>query len=74
MGKYILGCGGLLLVGIIILAIIVGTSWAGSYNRLVSQSQGVNSTWAEVENQYQRRSDLIGNLVSTVQGAANFEK
>ena len=74
MGKYILGCLGLLIVGIIILAIIVGASWADSYNKLVSQSQGVNQAWAEVENQYQRRSDLIPNLVSTVSGAANFEK
>jgi LemA protein len=74
MGKYILGCLGLLIVGIIILAIIVGVSWAGSYNNLVAQSQGVNQAWAEVENQYQRRSDLIPNLVSTVSGAANFEK
>jgi LemA protein len=74
MGKYILGCLGLLIVGIIILAIIVGASWADSYNKLVSQSQDVNQAWAEVENQYQRRSDLIPNLVSTVSGAANFEK
>jgi len=74
MGKYILGCLGLLVVGLIILAIIVGSSYAGSYNSLVHQSQAVDSTWAEVQNQYQRRSDLIGNLVSTVQGAADFEK
>ena len=74
MGKYILGCLGLLIVGIIILAIIVGASWADSYNKLVTQSQAVNQAWAEVENQYQRRSDLIPNLVSTVSGAANFEK
>ncbi len=74
MGKYILGCLGLLIVGIIILAIIVGASWADSHNKLVKQSQGVDSTWAEVQNQYQRRSQLIPNLVATVSGAANFEK
>jgi LemA protein len=74
MGKYILGCLGLLIVGIIILAIIVGASWADSYNKLVKQSQGVDQGWSEVQNQYQRRSDLIPNLVSTVSGAANFEK
>ncbi|HEX4138834.1 MAG TPA: LemA family protein [Candidatus Methylacidiphilales bacterium] len=74
MGKYILGCLGLLIVGIIILAIIVGANWAGSYNALVKQSQAVDSTWAEVQNQYQRRAQLIPNLVATVSGAANFEK
>jgi LemA protein len=74
MGKYILGCLGLLIVGIIILAIIVGASWADSYNKLVSGSQNVDSKWADVQNYYQRRADLIPNLVATVSGAANFEK
>jgi len=74
MGKYILGCGALLVIGIIILVVIVGAMWADSYNKLVSGSQNVDSKWAEVENQYQRRADLIPNLVSTVSGAANFEK
>jgi LemA protein len=74
MGKYILGCLGLLIVAVIILAIIIGASWADSYNKLVKQSQGVDSSWAEVQNQYQRRSQLIPNLVATVSGAANFEK
>ncbi len=46
----------------------------GSYNRLVALSQDVDSKWAEVQTQYQRRSDLIPNLVNTVAGAANFEK
>lgn len=74
MGKYLLGCGAVLIIGIIILAIVVGASWADSYNKLVGLSQGVDSKWAEVQNQYQRRADLIPNLVSTVSGAANFEK
>jgi LemA protein len=74
MGKYILGCLGLLLVGIIILAVVVGASWADSYNKLVSGSQNVDSKWADVQNYYQRRADLIPNLVATVSGAANFEK
>jgi LemA protein len=74
MGKYILGCLGLLVVGIIVLAVIVGLGWAGSYNRLVGLQQNVDSKWAEVQNQYQRRADLIPNLVNTVSGAANFEK
>ena len=74
MAKYLLGCLGLLIVAIIILVVVGGAIWADSYNKLVSLNQGVNSTWAEVENQYQRRSDLIPNLVQTVSGAANFEK
>jgi LemA protein len=44
------------------------------YNTLVSLEEGVTSAWSQVENQYQRRADLIPNLVSTVQGAADFEK
>jgi LemA protein len=74
MGKYLLGCAGLLIIGIILLVIVVGAMWADSYNKLVSGKQGVDAAWAEVENQYQRRSDLVPNLVNTVSGAANFEK
>src|SRR5580658_2110768 len=44
------------------------------YNRLVSLQQEVEKQWAQVQNVYQRRADLIPNLVSTVAGAANFEK
>ena len=43
-------------------------------NSLVSKEEGVESAWAQVENQYQRRADLIPNLVNTVRGAANFEQ
>lgn len=74
MGKYVLGCLGVAVIGIIILAVIVGVTWAGTYNKLVSSKQAVDAQWAEVENQYQRRADLIPNLVQTVSGAANFEK
>lgn len=74
MGKYILGCAGLAVIGIIVLAVILFVYGAGSYNSLVSLRQGVDAKWAEVENQYQRRADLIPNLVRTVSGAANFEK
>lgn len=70
MKKYALGCGGL----IVLLVIILGMSGCGTYNRLVGLSQNVDSKWAQVQNVYQRRLDLIPNLVSTVQGAANFEK
>src|SRR6266478_4099952 len=55
----------------ILLLVVMG---ATSYNRLVGLSQGVEKQWAQVENVYQRRADLIPNLVATVSGAANFEK
>jgi len=70
MAKYALGCFGLLVVAIVILLI----GGCGSYNGLVRLSQDVNAKWADVQTQYQRRADLIPNLVSTVSGAANFEK
>jgi LemA protein len=72
MKKIAIGCGVLALLGIIGLVIIVIAG--GSYNRLVRLSQGVNSAWAQVQNVYQRRADLVPNLVATVSGAANFEK
>ena len=46
----------------------------GSYNGLVNRQQATNAQWAQVQNVYQRRADLVPNLVSTVSGAANFEK
>jgi LemA protein len=73
MNKFALGCGVLiavLLFTVVIAAIAVG----GSYNRLVRLQQGVDQSWAQVQNVYQRRADLIPNLVNTVSGAANFEK
>jgi len=66
----VLGCLGLLLLGALMFALALG----GTYNSLVSRSQAVDSEWAQVENVYQRRADLIPNLVATVSGAANFEK
>jgi LemA protein len=45
-----------------------------SYNGMVGSDEGVKNKWSQVQNQYQRRSDLIGNLVNTVKGAANFEQ
>ncbi|MDQ5873072.1 MAG: LemA family protein, partial [Acidobacteriota bacterium] len=70
MGKLGLGC----VVLIVILAVIVGISMAGTYNKLVALGQGVDAQWAQVENVYQRRADLVPNLVATVKGAADFEK
>jgi LemA protein len=64
------GCLGVLVVA----AIIIVLSVAGTYNSLVRLDQKVQSQWAQVENQYQRRADLVPNLVETVKGAADFEK
>jgi LemA protein len=65
----------LIVLGALVAFLVVVGLWAaGTYNHLVSLQQGVNSQWAQVENVYQRRADLVPNLVSTVQGAANFEK
>jgi len=64
----------IVLVGIILVALVVASNIAGSYNRLVTLDQAVQSQWAQVENAYQRRADLIPNLVATVKGAANFEQ
>ena len=47
---------------------------ACGYNEVVNRDQDVQASWAEVQNQYQRRADLVPNLVSTVKGAADFEK
>lgn len=62
------------LVALIAIAVIVGFWFIGTYNSLVRLSQAVDAQWAQVENVYQRRADLIPNLVATVKGAANFEK
>src|SRR6202162_2188327 len=62
------------LAGFVIVVVIVGMWVSGTYNRLVTLDQAVQSQWAQVESVYQRRADLIPNLVATVKGAANFEK
>jgi LemA protein len=67
------GCVVIALLGIFVLG-IGGCTAFSTYNKLVTQSEGVDKQWANVENVYQRRLDLIPNLVSTVAGQANFEK
>ena len=62
----------LVVLGILLLLLIAVAGM--SYNHLVKLSQAVDSQWAQVQNVYQRRADLIPNLVATVSGAANFEK
>lgn len=64
-----------LIPGIIIAAVLVIVAMvAGSYNTLVGEREAVNKQFANLQSQYQRRADLVPNLVNTVKGAANFEK
>jgi LemA protein len=72
MKKLAVVFGVLVVLGILVLILVAAAG--GSYNRLVKLSQAVDSQWAQVQNVYQRRADLIPNLVATVSGAANFEK
>ena len=68
----LIGCS---VVGVILVVIGFFVFWGiGAYNNLVTLDEEVNKSWSLVENQYQRRSDLIPNLVNTVKGYANFEK
>lgn len=62
------------LIILLILAIVLGLWAKNGYNGLVTKDEVVKKYWAEVQNQYQRRMDLIPNLVETVKGAANFEQ
>ncbi len=70
MGKIgLIGC-----IGLLVVALVLGLWVAGQYNGLVSSDQAVQAQWGQVEAAYQRRADLIPNLVETVKGAANFEQ
>lgn len=71
MGKMTaVGCAGVILL----VLLIGGGAIAGSYNSLVKLDQATQAQWAQVQNAYQRRADLVPNLVATVKGAASFEK
>jgi LemA protein len=63
-----------LLAVVLLLVLVVGGCSVTTYNNLVGLQQGVDAAWAQVENVYQRRADLIPNLVATVEGAAGFER
>ena len=63
------------ILGVVILLVLVlGGSAIGSYNTLVTKQQEVNAKWSQVENQMQRRADLIPNIVATVKGIAGLEE
>lgn len=70
MRRGLMGCVVLLLVAVLLAGL---TLWQ-SYNRLVQLDEAVKTAWAQVENVYQRRADLIPNLVETVKGARDFER
>ena len=61
------------VIVIVIIIIAVYSSFKGSYNKMVSYNEGVKASWSQVENVYQRRFDLIPNLVETVKGYAAHE-
>ncbi len=66
---------GTIILGVVIIVILGLYMWVkGSYNSMVKADEGVNAAWSQVENVYQRRADLIPNLVSTVKGYASHEK
>jgi LemA protein len=59
------------VLGIVLIIVFMG---CGGYNGLVKQDENVKKAWNNVQTEYQNRSDLVGNLVNTVKGAANFEQ
>lgn len=63
-----------ILIGLVVLGIIAFSSMKNTYNSLVAMDEQVNSTWAQVQNVYQRRADLIPNLVETVRGYSIHER
>ena len=64
----------IVLLSILGIIVLIGMSFSGAYNDLVKSDETVNQSWAQVENVYQRRMDLIPNLVATVKGYAEHEK
>ena len=64
--------GAIVLIVIVLILAFGGCAGIGTYNRLVGLDESVENSWGNVQTQYQRRADLIPNLVNTVKGAANF--
>jgi LemA protein len=69
-----LRAGRVLLISAIAIVALTGTCTVRTYNRLTRADQNAQAQWAQVENTYQRRNDLIPNLIETVKGAAAFER
>ncbi len=62
------------VLGVIVVVLLMVAMWVGGvYNSMVSKDEGVKTAWSQVENQYQRRTDLVPNLVNTVKGYAEHE-
>ena len=72
--KSTLGCALAAVGAVVLVAIIIAVSLMGMYNSLVTKSQGIDAQWAQVETQYQRRFDLIPNLVNAVKGIMKQEQ
>lgn len=64
----------IILIAIVVVIFLMISSAIGKYNNMITLEEGVDASWAQVENVYQRRADLIPNLVATVKGVAEFEK
>ena len=62
------------LIIVVVVALVLGMFGCSSYNGLVEKDAAVQEKWSQVQTQYQRRADLIPNIVNTVKGAADFEK
>lgn len=69
-----LGCLGISIIALVILGFVVGGFAYNFNNTAVEYEANAKTAWSNVESSYQRRNDLIGNLVKTVQGAADFER
>ena len=65
----------LIIIGVLVVFLIGGCSYySNTYNKMITLDESVSGAWAQVQNVYQRRYDLIPNLVNTVKGAADFEQ
>jgi LemA protein len=70
-----LGTGALVVLGVLLLLVLgIGGCGVGKYNSLAKGKVNVEGRWAEIDNQYKRRTDLVPNLVATVKGVADFEQ
>lgn len=69
-----IGKTGIVAIMVVGVALLFGGTCAATYNKLVRLDEAADAQWAQVENAYQRRADLIPNLVETVKGAAKFER